>query len=291
MGIVETVKKGFSIASHCKLLMALVAGIFILFNIATSPINAKLQSMTNEIQKVQTSDPKLLLPIIPLTLLVFVLNLLVSAFINAGFWSYVRDKFKVGSVGLGSFFSSSVKYFGMIFLLNLLLIAFMVAVAAAVVAVIIAGALIAGVFKGTPAVSTTLLIVTGLGVLVIVGIGIYYGLMMFSFAPIAAIADEAKVIESVKKSVGFFRKKLISLLGVGAIYLGINLLGIGAFLLVIFLESLAAGGREPGLALSLAFFVPLVLIVLVFVYIAIAASASFMGLYLNFSNSNNTTGA
>lgn len=291
MGIVETVKKGFSIASQCKLLMAVVAAIFVLFNIATSPINSKLQAMTGELQKTQNPDPKLLLPIIPLTLLVFALNLLVSAFINAGFWSYIRDKYKIGSVALGAFFSSSVKYFGKIFLLNLLLIAFMVAVVAVVIAVFMAGALIAGAFKGTPALSTTVLILTGLGSLTVVGFGVYYGLMMFSFAPIVAIADDTKVIESVKKSAVFFRKNLMSLLGVGAIYLGINLLGLGAFLLVIFLESLATGGRQPGPMMVIAFFVPLIMMMLAFLYIAMSASASFMGLYLNSSNSNNTTGA
>lgn len=290
MGVIETVKKGFSIASQCKLFLALVAGIVVLFNIATAPVNAKLQSMANELQKVQAPDPKLLLPIILLTILVFVLNLLISSFINAGFWSYLRDKFKVGSVGLGSFFSSSIKYFGKIFLLNLLVIAFMIAVAVAVVAVFMVGALITGALKGTPALSTTLRVVTGLGSLAVLGVGVYYGLMMFSFAPMAAIADEAKVIESVKKSVRFFRKKLMSLLGVGAIYLGINLLGIGAFLLVIFLESLATGNRQPGPALAVAFIVPIVMMMLVFLYIAIAASSSFMGLYLSSSNSDNTAG-
>ena len=291
MGIVETVKKGFSVASKCKLLMALVAGIFVLFNIATSPINSKLKSMTGELQNTKTPDLKLLLPVIPMVILVFALNILVSSFINAGFWSYLRDKIKIGSVGLGSFFSSSVKYFGKILLLNLILIAFMIVVGAAMVLVAVVGSLIAAALKGVPALSTILLVVTGLGSLTVVAFGIYYGLLMFSFAPMAAIADEAKVFDSLKKSGAFFRKNLKSLIGVGLIYLGINLLTAGAFLLVIFLESLVTGGRQLNPALSLALFAPVLLMMLVFLYMAIAASGSFMSLYLNSSSSDNTTGA
>ena len=251
MGIGESVKKGFSVATQS---MALVFCLFA-FGVFWSILNLLYTS------KFQTpaQAPS------PIVIALAVVFILLSIYMQAGSLGFVLNKIKQGNADLSSFAAAAGKFYLRVLLLGLFV------------------AVIAGAFILLAGLGVAFLQTPGMVIAVVLGgIGIYVLLLMF-LSPYILVAEDNKVIASIKKSVAFVRKNILAVLGISLILVAIGfaagvILGLvyGAITLV-----LKAGTASQIIFAVLSSFLN--------AFLGVFVTAGFMNYYL--ANSNNTGGA
>jgi len=232
MGIVDAIKKGFGVASRN---IALVLILFV-FNLIWNVINViimpagAMPTLGAAAATAPTIPPEIAL----LTLIVSIVFILISIFMQGGSLAVVKDYIKEGKMKLGSFASYGLKYYLRLFGLGILIILFVLIVA------IIAALIVAATVPLNNAIATTIaaIIAVAIGL-----VGIYFVLLLV-MSPYALICDEVGVIEAMKRSMRIVRSAfwrtliLIILLVLIAIGIGV-LLGVVAGLLAVALPAKA----------------------------------------------------
>lgn len=256
MAVGASIKKGFSITVQS---VNLVLALFV-FGLAWNLINlfytAKFQN---------TAEPQLSAPIIAIG----IFFILISIFVQAGSLGYVRDLIKNGSADFGAFLSAGRKYY-----LKLLLLGLVVALVVGVFVLVAALAIAATGQKVNP-VSVTISVVVGLA-------GVYAVLLLF-LAPYAAVADDQKVLQSLKTSVSLVQKNLLPAIGLALVLVVIGF----AFGLVLGAIYALLTTAVKGIASQVVF---AVLSSLVNAFLGLVVTGAFMNFYFSLSH-NNTGGA
>ncbi|MCX5679177.1 MAG: hypothetical protein NTZ95_00640 [Candidatus Omnitrophica bacterium] len=216
-GIMEAVKKGFSIASKS---LGLV-GILIAFNLV-----GNLVSMSMAVVPGAQATPQMTTG----AMIFSVIFILVSIFFQGASLGLIRDYIKQGAMKLGGFAGYGAKYYLRLLGLGLIIIAFIAVVA------LIAGVIIAI----TAPLNNT--IVTVIAVTIAIAIGVVAGVLYFvplTLSPYALISDEAGVIVSMKKSLSIM-KPLVKVVRLILLYVVLILISLGVGFAVGFLVGLIA---------------------------------------------------
>lgn len=258
--IIASIKKGFGVATSS---MALV-GLLFVFGAVWTVVNIGLTPPESAAQAEALARSV----VIVLIALVF---MLISLFLQAGSMGYVLEKIKTGKSTFGTLAQAGKRFY-----VRLLLLALLVA---AVVGglIVLAGVSIAVL----GAVNNILGTIVGL---VLAALGIYLAILIF-LAPYAIVVDNAGVKDAIRGSVGLVRRHILRVLGVTGLLLLIGF-ALGLLLgLIIGVLGIAITGQPKAVEL-----VSGVLSSLVNSFLGVIVTASFMSLYLALKN-NNTHGA
>jgi len=244
------------------------------------------------------------------TIVVGLVFVLLSIFVQAGSMGYVRDKIKAGQASLASFTSAGGKYY-----LRLLLIGLLVVLV--ILAFVLAGALVIAVFG-------TALSAVGIGIAIILAaVGIYVLMLMF-LAPYLIVGEDTvekvtllsfvlifflwwlllivyifsnrfrqtssgrqiqHVFVSIKKSVSLVRKNLLSVLGIMVVLIAIGFaVGLVLGIVLALLSAVVKGTASQVIFGIVSSFVN--------AYLGVLVTSSFMHFYFNVAgNTANTSGA
>lgn len=216
-GIMEAVKKGFSVASKS---LGLV-GVLIAFNLV-----GNLVSMSMAITPGATPTPQMTTGAVVFS----VIFILVSIFFQGASLGLVRDYIKQGAMKLGGFAGYGMKYYLRLLGLGLIIVALIAVVA------LIAGVIIAV----TAPLNNT--IITAIAVTIAIAVGVVAAVLYFiplTLSPYALIADEAGVIVSMKKSLAIM-KPLAKVVRLILLYVVLILISLGVGFAVGFLVGLIA---------------------------------------------------
>ena len=254
-GIIEAIRKGFGIASKG---MGLVAVLFA-FNLIGNLVSLPFTPVPGEAAAPQFAAPLLVISLI---------FILISIFIQGGSLGLVRDAIKEGKMKLAVMAQYGAKYFIRLLVLGVLILLLVVIVA------LVAGLLIAL----TAPLNNT--VVTGIAIAIAVAIVIItmlYFFIPFILSPYAVVCDEVGAIEALKKSIALGRKpfsRVFALLMLVVLVVLISL-GVGFLIgLVIGLISAvipAGAGRILMIVVSSA----------VNSYLGVVVTAAFMTYYLS----------
>jgi hypothetical protein len=196
MGIGETLKKGFSITKES---MPLVCVLFIFgatWNLITLFLNKDVDPAVG---------PS------PILMVLSVLFIFISVFMQGGSLGYLKEKIKTGASNFGIFKSSGLKNFLPLLVLGIII------------------AIIAGLFMLLGIFSVGALQAAGVAIaLLLAALGIYLVLLLF-LAPYAIVSDGIGPIAALKKSVSMVRQNIKEVLG---IVLLLVLIGFGCGLLL-----------------------------------------------------------
>jgi len=261
MGMIEAIKKGFSVASK-NLVLVLVLFIFNLIwnivNIIFMPATAAPSTVAGA-----TKAPAIS-PQVALTTFAFsVLFILVSIFMQGGSLGAVRDYIKEGKMRLSQFASYGLKYY-----LRLLALGFIIILLVLIVAVT-AALLVAATAPINNVVATFIAYIVAIAIGLV---GMYFVLLLV-MSPYTMVCDETGVMEAMKRSMRVVKKSLwqilllLMLLVLIAIGIGV-LIGTVAGLLTVALPP-KAGQLIIGVVNSL-----------FNGYFGIVMMASFMALYM-----------
>ncbi len=253
MGIGQAIQKGFGIA---KKSLSLVLVLFV-FGFIFNMVNLTLAPKTPD-----AGSPS------PLLLVLGVIFIFLTIFLQAGSMGYIHDKIKTGVATLSNFASSGRKYYLRLLVLGLLI------------------SLIIGVFVLLAALSVAFfkdnLAVLGVPLAILFGaLGIYFVVMLF-LSPYATVVDEKTVNQSIKLSMRLVKKNILPLLGMSVL-----------LILIGFVIGLVLGAALAGLSyvvkqemISQTVFA--FLSSLVNAFLGVVVTASFMNFYLSLSDRNNT---
>lgn len=248
MGIVGSIKKGFSIAAS-SLPVVLVLFVFgLIFNL----INLKLAP--------ETQDPNVP-PSLPMAIsgIVFVLA---TVYMQAGSMGFVRDRIKQGSAALSNFTSAAAKYYVKILLLSL------------TIALVIGGYALLSALVVTLLTQRAEYVAMGLAIL-IAAIGIYT-LILFFFAPYLAVCDEKKIKESLSGSVKVVRANILKVVGIA-----LSLVAIG--FVVGLILGIAVGLLARVVPAGISQYIFAVVSSFINAFLGLTVTASFMSFYLGLS--------
>lgn len=259
MGIVESVKKGFSVAAQSMGLVFALFAFGAVWNVINVVLAPPVAGATETAPALGASAAMIAAGIA---------FILFSFYVQAGSLGYVNQKMKTGEAGLPVFFATGAKYYLRIFLLGLLI--------AAIVGAFI---LIAGLLIALLAGSLNILgIILGA---IVAATGIYFVILMF-LAPYFIVAGDGKVIASVKNSINLVRKHLLTVLGIAIILILIGF-GLGILLGVVFaLLNLGVKGMASQMIFA-------ILSSFINAFVGVIVTGSFMNFYLKVSG--NTGGA
>lgn len=259
MGIMESVKKGFSVAGQSLNLVFVLFGFGLVWNIVNLVLTPRLAVSPDTPPSAGASAAMIA---------VGILFILVSFFVQAGSLGYIADKIKTGKAELSAFFAAGGKFYVKMLLLGLF-------VGLVVGVLLLAIGLLVALLAPTVQI---LAVILGL----LIGAAVIYFILMVFLAPYAIVVDNEKVMASVKKSMGIVKSHLLTVIGIALVLILIGFL-IGVLLGVI-LAILSAAVK--GTAAQVVF---AVLSSFVNAYLGVLVSAAFMNLYL--SASHNTSGA
>lgn len=257
MRVKGCISKGFSVASksmNIVLILCVVGAVWNVLNVFLAP-----QTGATETPNIGSAVG---------IIVVGVVFMFVSVFLQAGAMGYVRELIKTGKADFGVFTSSGSKFYGKILLLGVI-------VALVLGVFILVAALAVGLLQQTAqAVGVAIALVAGAA-------AIYFALMIF-LAPYAVIVKNVGPVAAIKESMALVKKNIASVL-VTALLLVVIGFGIGFLLGVVFgLLSLGLQGSAPQILFG-------VLSAFVNAFLGVVVSGAFMKLYLEVSN--NTTGA
>ena len=247
MGILESIKKGFSVtASSLPVVLALfVFGfIFNLINMALLP-------------KAPNTPPS------PAMIAAGVVFVLLTIFMQAGSMGYVRDKLKQGNAAFSHFLAAGSGYYVRIFLLSLVI--------ALVIGAFVLAAALAAALLGPKAEYAAI----GVAI-VIAAIGVYTLILLF-FAPYIAVSRDQGVIFSLKESVRLVRANPLKVVGISFLLVAIGFLVGLAIGLVVGLLTRVMPDRASQILFA-------VLSSLVNAFLGLFVTASFMSFYLGKSS-------
>ncbi|MCG3175276.1 MAG: hypothetical protein MOGMAGMI_00198 [Candidatus Omnitrophica bacterium] len=189
MTVVESIKKGFSVAAQS---LDLVLVLFV-FGAGWNVMNLLLS------QRFQNPDVAQSVMLIALALIF----ILVSVYMQAGSMGYVRDRVKAGQASLGSFASAGGHFY-----LRFLAVGAVVAVTAGIF-VLIAALVMGFLGQSLPVVAIPIAVVAFLA-------GLYFIIMMF-LAPYIVVCKEEKAIPAIKQSMDFVKRNILPILGLALI--------------------------------------------------------------------------
>ncbi|MBI3316115.1 MAG: hypothetical protein HYZ87_03985 [Candidatus Omnitrophica bacterium] len=253
MGIIESIKKGFSVARHSLDLLVVLSLFSFVWNLINLYIAPNLETPAPPVQFSAG------------IVIASILFILASIFMQAGSLGYIRDHVKSGSAALSGFTASGAKYYAPLFILGLI-------IAAIVVAFVLVAALVTAFLNNVIGVILAV---------VIAGVGIYAALLLF-LAPYGVVARDHKAMVALKESIQLVRANILKILGIGAILILIGF-AIGLVTGIVFGLLSAAQGLVFKAIFALVSSV-------LNGFLGIVVTGSFMSFYLAVSN-NNTSGA
>jgi len=196
MGILESIKKGFSVAkASTQLVMVLFAFTFV-WNLINIPFQGAEEVTAG------TSVSLLVLGIA---------FILVSIFMQAGSLGYVLNVVKQGTASLGTFTDAGKKYYLRILGIGLIVALFIIILTILAVLVLMIG----GPDQTNPVGMVFAVVLAVVGML---------GIFLMFMAPYIAIADELKVVAAIQASIQFVKNNILKVLGIGAILVAIGFL-------------------------------------------------------------------
>lgn len=217
-GILDAVKKGFSVAAKS---LGLVL-VLIVFNMI-----GNLLSLPFAVAPGATVTPQLTAG----ALVFSIVFILVSVFFQGATLGLVRDVVKEGKMKLASFASYGLKYYLRLFGLGLLIILMIAAVA------LIAGLIIAVTAPLNNAIVTTIAVVIAITIGVITSL---FYFLPFMLSPYALICDDSGIIAAMKKSLRVARTPFTKVLWLLVLLIIIVLISLGLGFIVGFLAGLIA---------------------------------------------------
>jgi len=257
MKVMEAFKKGFSVTAGALNLLLTLSVYYIAAAFVRGAIMPKAQP-----QAWGASEWAVALP----TGIVF---LLLSIFVQAGIFGYVRDAVKSGRTALSKFPEYGKKFFfkvlslwGLITLIIIVLFSIVTIVSSILIAAM-GDAPIADILGG---------ILFSIGG----GLVIYLTILLF-YSPYAIVVDGASLIQAVKKSAAFVRKNLLKVLGLGMIAV---LFALGVGLLLGFILGII---KVLGATAIVSNILNTVFVSGINAYLNLVITASFMALYLDFN--------
>ncbi|MCD6539093.1 MAG: hypothetical protein J7K37_00070 [Candidatus Omnitrophica bacterium] len=187
MEIIEVIKKGFRIATKAIILVLVLFA----FNVVCT-----FASMS-------FTTPEVGVPVTPAAVVLTIIFLLIRNFIIGGILGTIKDFVKEGVLKLKEFAKYGLKFY--LRLVELFLIYVLLILIVAMIALLITTITIP--FKNTVA---TVIYITGVSV--VVGIGVYF-IMLLIMSPYVLVVEDVKIIDSIKKSVSFVRNNLGGVIG------------------------------------------------------------------------------
>lgn len=214
-GIMEAVKKGFSVASKS---LGLV-GILIAFNLVGNLISMSMAVTpgTEPTQQMTTAAT-----------IFSVVFILVSIFFQGASLGLIRDYIKQGAMKLNGFAGYGMKYYLRLLVLGLIIIGLIAVVA------LIAGVIIAV----TAPLNNT--VVTAIAVTIAIAIGVIAAVLYFlpfTMSPYALVSDDSSAIAALKKSLGIM-KPIVKVARLILLYVVLILISLGVGFAVGFLVGL-----------------------------------------------------
>lgn len=189
--MIETIKKGFTVAAKNLKLVLIVYGVGIVFGLMSWPF----------MRRVTTAAPGVT-PTLPGGFwLIIIVSIFVQIFVMGGVLGCVREVIKKGVANINEFVNFGKKYYVRLLLSGLL------GLAIALVFGFIFAALIGGIAAGGVAIKIILGLL--LALCIIFGIAL---VLMLVFWPYAIVSEELGVIAGLKKSIEVARKPAINLL-------------------------------------------------------------------------------
>ncbi|MDP2929264.1 MAG: hypothetical protein Q8O01_04285, partial [Candidatus Omnitrophota bacterium] len=194
MGIVDVIKKGFSVAGRN---LALVVVLFV-FNLIWNMVNIAIMPAGSvptpgaDAAMVPEIPPQIAMA----TFAFSILFVLASIFMQGGSLGVVRNYIKEGKMKLSQFASYGLKYY--LRLLGLGVIVLMIVLIIAAIAALIVAA--------TAPMNNV--VITSIAAIIAIAIGLagIYFVILLVMAPYAMVADEVSVIEAMKRSMRVVRK-------------------------------------------------------------------------------------
>lgn len=251
MGILEAVKKGFEIAGKSRNLVLVMFAFAFIWNLINIPFNTQLQE-----------------PNVGLSVSVIVLSIIfiaLSIFMQSGSLGFVHEVIKAGQSNLTHFKNCGKKFYLRILGVSVIVGLFIVILSIlATLAILIGGE--------TPnAISIVLAVI-------IAAFGIY-GVILVFLAPYIVVADDARVVDSLKASIGVVKSNFLKVVGIGVIMILIGF----AVGLVLGLVFGLLGALLQGVAGQVVFGF---LGSLVNAYLGVVVTAAFMSYYLSAKTSS-----
>lgn len=221
MSILDSIKKGFGIASR-NLLLILV---LFIFNLIWNMIN--LAIMPAELLQAPGTAAPATPPTIPqgtaIAMIVSsVVFILLSILMQGGSLGSIRDYIKEGKMKLASFISYGFKYYLKLLGLGLLIILLVV------IAALIAALIVAVTAPLNNVIATTIATI----IAVTIGLAALYFVLLLIMSPYSIVCDGNGIIAAMKKSMAVVRKAFLRVLLLSIVIVLINL-GIGVIIGII----------------------------------------------------------
>lgn len=195
MGIMETVKKGFSLMISSLSVVA----IFFAYGAVTNLMNVKLTAQA----QANTTDPQN--PLVAASIVFSFISVLVGLYLQAGSMGYFKSKLIDGKASLATFFTSGARYY-----LPLLLFALIIM---GIVAVASLGSVL--FFRMLPRPVAIL----GSVVLIVIALGV---VVTWFLTPYAIVVSGKKVLAAMKESAELVKKNFVKI-----VLIGLTLVAIG----------------------------------------------------------------
>ncbi len=200
----DSISKGFNIATkslNLVLVLFVFGAIFNILSILWTPADLPAGALPP-----------------PQLIALGVIFIFLTVFLQAGSMGYVRDAIKTGAHSMASFAANGGRYYLRLFLLGLV-------VSLVIGVFVLLAALSANFLQGIPVLGVLLAILFA-------ALGIYF-VILFFFAPYAAVVDEKGVGESLKLSMKLVKKNIFPLIGMSLLLIAIGF-GIGLVLGALF---------------------------------------------------------
>jgi len=181
MGIIESIKKGFGVATKSRQLMLLLFGFGFICNLVNVLLRNNVVLLTNQVQTLGVGA------FIAIIVLYSLFILLTIIFMEAGILAYVRDVVKDGQSSLARFKEAGFKFY-----LRVLAINFIVGLS--IMVLFILAELIMKVLAGAP--NILILVVAMIFVVAVI-----VAVVFLSLTPYAAVADDLGVFDAFKTSI------------------------------------------------------------------------------------------
>ncbi len=198
MGVMESIKKGFSVTFRNLPLVALLFVFGAIWNLA--------QLKLAPAAPVGTAPA----PPSPVAIAAGLAFVLISIFVQGGTLGFIRDAVKQGGANFSVFTQSGGKYY-----LRLLLAGLFIGV---IVGVFVLGAVLAVSYLTQAQAAIGVVIAAILG-----AIGIYVVLLMF-LTPYIIVAEDAGVMVSIKKSITMVKHNILKVLGLTLLLVAVGFL-------------------------------------------------------------------
>ena len=255
MGVMDSVKKGFGIASKG---MGLVLVLFV-FNLI-----GNLASLPFTPAPGETAAPQAVVPL----LIVSFIFILISIFVQGGTIGLIKDAVKEGKMKLASMAQYGAKYFVRLLILGIVIM----------LAVVIAALVAALIVAVTAPINNTAVtaVAVAIAIAIIIAAAIWF-FIPFTLSPYAMICDETGAIEALKKSIEVARKPFSNIFTLLLLIIILVLIALGLG----FLIGLIMGLLSAVLPVGAARILMIVASSAVNGYLGVVATAAFLAFYLS----------